>query len=120
LEVDELASLIPRPLPEDPVIRAYAEQVLKQGYVVIPDCFTKAQVRDAVAEIDRLSTKDGIKPWTGRNAFEGSQTNRIFAILNKTRKVDHFFIQPQILALNDYFLEADYLLYVVAKQTAIT
>lgn len=116
LDAQQLAKLIPRPLPEDPKTRALVEEVLSQGYAIIPNVFTLAEVTEAIAEIKRLSTKDGIPP-TGRDAFEGHNTNRIFALPNKTRVLDKFYINPLVLALNDYFLDPDYLLYVIHSIT---
>ncbi|KIV86231.1 hypothetical protein PV11_01856 [Exophiala sideris] len=96
-----------KPLPEDPVTRADVEHVLEHGYVVLPDCFTKAEVREARNEIIRLLGKD---PLGGRNPFEGLNTNRIYSLLNKSRVFDKFVILPRVLALNDYFLDPGYLL----------
>jgi len=87
-----------------------AEKILKDGYVVIPNCFSRAEAEEAKAEIDRLS---GTDPRTGRSDFEGHHTNRIFSLPNKSRLFDKFYIIPQVLALNDYFLEPDYLMYVI-------
>jgi hypothetical protein len=67
LSPQSLAELIPRPLPSDQRTRLLVEQVLKNGYVVIPNCFSRAEAEEAKVEIDRLSGKD---PWTGRNDFE--------------------------------------------------
>ena len=105
-----LANLIPRPLPTDPSARALATQVLEQGYVIIPNCFSRKEGKEAIAEIARLSGKD---PKTSRDDFFGRKTSRIFALPNKSRLFDKFYITPQVLALNDYFLDADYLLYVI-------
>ena len=103
-----LSSILPnKPLPSDPVTRANIKQVLEHGYVVIPDCFTKAEAQEAKDEIDRLLRSD---PIGGRNAFEGINTNRIYSLLNKTRVFDKFTILPEVLALNDYFLDPGYLL----------
>jgi len=94
-------------LPTDAVTRADVEQVLEHGYVVIPDCFTKAEAKEAREEIIRLL---GREPLGGRNDFEGLNTNRIYSLLNKTRVFDKFTMLPRVLALNDYFLDASYLL----------
>lgn len=94
-------------LPTDPVMRADVEHVLEHGYVVLPDCFTKAEAKEARDEILRLL---GREPLGGRNAFEGLDTNRIYSLLNKTRVFDKFTIIPRVLALNDYFLDPGYLL----------
>lgn len=39
---------------------------------------------------------------------QGTNTNRIYSLLNKTRTFDPFTIIPRILALNDYFLDEGY------------
>ena len=94
-------------LPTDPTTRAHVEHVLQHGYVIIPNCFTAAQAREARKEIERLL---GASPLGGRNPFEGLNTNRIYSLLNKTRVFDKFAMLPQVLALNDYFLDPGYLL----------
>lgn len=96
-----------KPLPEDPTLRADIEHVLEHGYVVIPNCFTKAEAKEARDEIVRLL---GHQPLGGRNKFEGINTNRIYSLLNKSRVFDKFTILPRVLALNDYFLDPGYLL----------
>ncbi len=96
-----------KPLPDDPVLRADVEHVLEHGYVIIPDCFTRAEAQEAREEIVRLL---GREPLVGRNNFEGVKTNRIYSLLNKTRVFDKFTLLPRVLALNDYFLDPGYLL----------
>ena len=97
-------------LPTDPVLRAYVEAVLRDGYVVIPNAFTEDEALEAIAEIDRLH---GDRPRTGRDKFEGFKTNRILALLAKTRKFDKFCLLPQVHALNEFFLDEDYLIYIM-------
>jgi len=96
-----------KPLPSDPCTRADIEAVLENGYVIIPDCFTKDEAKEARDEIQRLV---GTSPRGGRNPFEGLRTTRIYSLLNKTRVMDKFCILPRVLALNDYFLDPGYLL----------
>ncbi|KPI40983.1 uncharacterized protein AB675_7958 [Cyphellophora attinorum] len=96
-----------KPLPSDPTIRADIEAVLRDGFVIIPDCFTKDEAAEARNEIMRLL---GESPRGGRNSFEGLNTNRIYSLLNKSRVFDKFTILPRVLALNDYFLDPGYLL----------
>jgi hypothetical protein len=67
LNPQSLAELIPRPLPSDQRTRLLAEKIMKDGYVVIPNCFSRVEAEEAKAEIDRLS---GTDPWTGRTDFE--------------------------------------------------
>ncbi len=94
-------------LPSDPSIRSDIEHVLKHGYIILPDQFSATEAAEARNEIDRLS---GPNPMTGRNDFEGHNTNRIYSLLNKSRVFDKFTILPRVLALNDYFLDPGYLL----------
>ena len=98
-----------KPLPDDPVLRADIEHVLEHGYVILPNCFTKAEAKEARDEIIRLLEKDG-QALGGRNNFEGLNTNRIYSLLNKSRVFDKFVILPRVLALNDYFLDEGFLL----------
>lgn len=96
-----------KPLPSDERTRANIQHVIEHGYVILPNCFTKAEAQEAKNEIDRLSGKE---PMVGRNGFEGLNTNRIYSLLNKTRVFDKFTILPDVIALNDYFLDPGYLL----------
>jgi ectoine hydroxylase-related dioxygenase (phytanoyl-CoA dioxygenase family) len=103
-----------KPLPNDPTVRKYIETVLRDGYVIIPNAFTEAEALEAKAEIDRLH---GTAPRIGRDAFDGFKTNRIFALLAKTRVFDKFCLLPQVQALNDFFLDEDYLIYIMETIT---
>ncbi|KIW29162.1 uncharacterized protein PV07_04998 [Cladophialophora immunda] len=108
-------ALTRRPLPSDPAVRADVEHVLEHGYVIIPNCFSAAEAREARDEISRLLAKDSSpegqqQPLVGRNSFEGLNTNRIYSLLNKSRVFDKFVILPRVLALNDFFLDQGYLL----------
>jgi hypothetical protein len=48
-----------KPLPEDPQTRADVEHVLEHGYIILPNCFSKAEAQEAKDEIIRLLEKDG-------------------------------------------------------------
>lgn len=87
------------------------DHVLKHGYVIIPNAFTKEEVAQAKKELDRLSRADEAGPASagGRNPFEGFRTRRIYALLNKSRVFDKFTLHPDVLALNDYFLDDGFL-----------
>lgn len=100
-------SLQKKPLPPNPQTQADIQHVLEHGYVIIPDCFTKEEAKEARDEIRRLL---GSAPAGGRNPFEGLNTNRIYSLLNKSRVFDKFVVLPRVLALNDYFLDPGYLL----------
>ena len=49
-----------KPLPEDPILQGDIEHVLEHGFVVLPDCFSKAEAKEARHEIIRLLKKDGV------------------------------------------------------------
>ena len=57
-----------KPLPDDPVLRADIEHVLKHGYVILPNCFSTAEAKEARDEILRLLSKDG-QALGGRNKW---------------------------------------------------
>jgi Phytanoyl-CoA dioxygenase (PhyH) len=54
-----------------------------------------------------------VGPWlgpTGRNAFEGRRTQRIYSVLSRTRMCDRLVDHPRVLAVLDRLLMANYLL----------
>ena len=79
-------------------------QVLRDGYVILPDLLTAeelAEITEAVAPLlDR----------SGRNSFEGHRTQRVYSVLNKTRACDRIADHPRVLALLDRLLLPNYLL----------
>jgi len=70
-----------RPLPSNPQTREDVETVLKNGYIILNNSFSAAEVAEAKTEMDRLT---GITPEEGRNPFEGYKTIRIYSLLNKS------------------------------------
>ena len=76
----------------------------RDGYVILPDLLTPAElgeIRDAVAPLlDRH----------GRNAFEGRTTQRVYSVLNKTRTCDRIADHPRVLTLLDRLFLPNYLL----------
>jgi ectoine hydroxylase-related dioxygenase (phytanoyl-CoA dioxygenase family) len=106
----DLYSHTAKPLPTDSYHAALVEQVLEHGYVVIRNAFSSSEANAAKAEIDRLH---GAAPRVGRDAFEGFKTNRVFGLLGKTRSFDHFCMLETVDALNKYFLQDNYLIYVM-------
>ncbi|KAK3318703.1 phytanoyl-CoA dioxygenase [Apodospora peruviana] len=103
-----------KPLPTDPALRSLVTRVLEDGYVIIPNAFSEAEAVKAKAEIQRLH---GAAPRGGHNPFDGFKTNRILALLGKTRVFDKFCLLPQVHALNEYFLDPDYLIYIMESIT---
>ena len=76
----------------------------RDGYVILPGLLDRQ-------ECDAL--RDALTPLlgrTGRNAFEGHRTQRIYSVLDKTRAVDRLVDHPDVLALLDRLLLPNYLL----------
>ena len=86
------------------VVEADLAALRRDGYVILPDLLTPAdlgEIRDAVATLlDRQ----------GRNGFEGRMTQRVYSVLNKTRACDRIADHPRVLALLDRLLMPNYLL----------
>ena len=79
-------------------------RVLRDGYVILPDLLDGGElsrIREAVVPLlDR----------SGRNPFEGRDTQRVYSVLNKTRVCDRLADHPRVLALLDRLLLPNYLL----------
>ena len=57
--------------------------------------------------------REVVDPWlgpTGRNAFEGRSTQRIYSVLSRTRRCDRLVDHPRVLAVLDRLLMPNYLL----------
>jgi len=100
------------PGKKDPSVAHLINHVLQHGYVILPNIFTPAQVSAANAELARLEALESSGPASqgGRNPFEGFQTKRIYALVDKSRVFDVFAIHETVMKLNDYFLQPNYLL----------
>ncbi|KAI9148788.1 Tuberculostearic acid methyltransferase UfaA1 [Paramyrothecium foliicola] len=103
----------------DARVQALIDHVNEHGYVIIPNAFDQAEIAEAKAEILRLSQEQvaeeaksmpAAKAGKGRNKFEGLNTQRLYALANKSRVFDKFALHPDVLVLNDHFLEPGYLL----------
>ncbi len=77
-----------------------AARMTGDGYVVVEDMMTADEVATARADLDRVlaATK------TGRNAFEGFATQRVYALFAKTRTFDQAAIHPLLLGVLDEVL----------------
>ena len=76
----------------------------RDGYVIWEGLLDErecAQIRDEVCPL---------LEHTGRNAFEGHRTQRIYSLLKKTRVCDRLVDHPRVLALLDRLLTPNYLL----------
>lgn len=92
-------------LDVDPaVLDADLAALERDGYVVLPGLLSRQECDDLRAALTPL-----LGP-TGRNAFEGHRTQRIYSVLTKTRAVDRLVDHPRVLALLDRLLLPNYLL----------
>lgn len=98
--------------PVAPHLKKLIDEAVLNGYVIIPNAFTNDEVEQANTELRRLASSPEAGPAVsgGRNRFEGLRTNRIYALLNKSRVFDKFVLHPDILGLNEYFLDQGFLL----------
>ncbi len=74
------------------------------GYVMIKNLISDQDCADIKQELEPLLTH------TGRNAFEGLKTQRVYSTITKTRICDTLVTHPRILALLDRMFMANYLL----------
>jgi len=89
----------------DPVQHEADWQTLqKHGYVMMEDIICVDACAAIKSELLPLLTH------TGRNAFEGIKTQRLYATLTKTRVCDALAVHPRILALLDQMFMPNYLL----------
>lgn len=93
-------------------VQQLIDQTLENGYVIIPNAFSKSTIEKAKAELVHLSASSAAGPASqhGRNSFEGYNTRRVYALLDKSRVFDEFVLHPDVLALNEYFLDPGFLL----------
>jgi ectoine hydroxylase-related dioxygenase (phytanoyl-CoA dioxygenase family) len=76
----------------------------RDGYVVLTNLLSPEECDELRAELTALLGR------TGRNAFEGHRTQRVYSVLEKTRAVDRLVDHPRVLALLDRLLLPNYLL----------
>ncbi|MEO1595827.1 MAG: phytanoyl-CoA dioxygenase family protein [Pseudomonadota bacterium] len=86
------------------VVRADLEAVERQGFVIIEGLLSADEL-DAI----RAATRPLLDA-QGRNDFEGRKTQRVYAVLAKTRALDRLVDHPRILALLDRLFLPNYLL----------
>jgi len=73
---------------------------MDDGYVVVTGMMTPDGARDARADLDRVLRTTR----TGRNSFEGFDTQRIYALFAKTRAFDALATDPLLLGVLDQVL----------------
>ncbi|HEX7323588.1 MAG TPA: phytanoyl-CoA dioxygenase family protein [Mycobacterium sp.] len=86
------------------VVAADLVALARDGYVILPDLLSAAELAEIRASVTPLMDK------TGRNGFEGRATQRVYSVLNKTRSCDRIVDHPRVLALLDRLFLPNYLL----------
>jgi ectoine hydroxylase-related dioxygenase (phytanoyl-CoA dioxygenase family) len=77
-----------------------ARRLLEDGYVVVSGMMPDADLRAAREDLGRILEATR----TGRNAFEGYSTQRIYALFAKTRTFDRAAVHPLLLDVLDRVL----------------
>ncbi len=87
-------------MPATSASQDVAQRLTDDGYVVVTGMMAGADVQAARADLDRVlqTTK------TGRNPFEGYDTQRIYALFAKTRTFDRAATDPLLLGVLDQVL----------------
>src|SRR5208282_6782050 len=87
-------------MPATSASQDVAQRLIDDGYVIITGMIDADGVQVARADLDRVlrSTR------TGRNSFEGFDTQRIYALFAKTRVFDALATDPLLLAVLDQVL----------------
>lgn len=81
------------------------KNLARDGFVVLERLFTDDQVAAMRGELVPL-----FSPHTGRNVFEGTRTQRLHAVIEKTLACNPLVEHPLILGLIDCILQPNYLL----------
>jgi len=89
---------------QTPETEADYETLMRDGCVVLHGLVSAEHCGAIKAEAQRLIGQ------TGRNPFEGLNTQRVYNVLAKTRLLDDLIIHPRVLALLDRLFEPNYLL----------
>ena len=87
-------------MPATSASQDVARRLMDDGYVVVTGMMAPQSARDAHADLDQLLRTTR----TGRNAFEGYSTQRIYALFAKTRAFDAAATDPLLLAVLDQVL----------------
>jgi ectoine hydroxylase-related dioxygenase (phytanoyl-CoA dioxygenase family) len=77
-----------------------AQRLLDEGYVIVSGLMSPPDVRSASADLGRILESVP----TGRNAFEGLATQRVYALFAKTRTFDRAALHPLLLDVLDQVL----------------
>ena len=87
-------------MPATATSQDVARRLTDDGYVVVTGVMTPDGVQRARADLDRVLRTTQ----TGRNSFEGFDTQRIYALFAKTRVFDALATDPLLLGVLDQVL----------------
>ena len=87
-------------IPATSASQDVAQRLIDDGYVVITGMLDADAVQAARADLDRVLRTTR----TGRNSFEGFDTQRIYALFAKTRTFDEAATGPLLLSVLDQVL----------------
>lgn len=96
--------LQPGPERNTPEIERDFQTLMRDGYVIINNLISKETCKQIKQEGLALLGQ------TGRNSFEGQQTQRVYNVLSKTRITDQLAVHPHILGLMDRLFQPNFLL----------
>ncbi len=77
-----------------------AQRLLDDGYVIVSGMMSAAGLQSAAADLGRVLASVP----TGRNPFEGLDTQRVYALFAKTRTFDRAAVHPLLLDVLDRVL----------------
>lgn len=82
------------------------DRLFDEGYVVVPDVLSAESLARIHEQLDPYLQGE----YPGRNDFEGFQSERVYALLDKAPAVAELVAHPRTLALIDQVLQPNYLL----------
>jgi len=89
-----------RAMPATSASQDVAQRLTDDGYVVVTGMLDAARLQAARADLDRVLRST----MTGRNFFEGFDTQRVYALFAKTRTFDQAAIDPLLIDVLDRVL----------------
>jgi len=102
-EVTKLAKQPPQQKSSDEVM-TYVERMKKDGYVIVKNVLSKEKLQRIRSALAPYLQK------TGRNRFEGEQTQRVYALLDKSPEFEDLAMDPIMTGILDNFLLPNYLI----------
>jgi ectoine hydroxylase-related dioxygenase (phytanoyl-CoA dioxygenase family) len=83
----------------------HIEDIRRDGYTIIEGILDAGGLRDF-----RAGVASHLDRWTGRNAFEGLKTERVYTLVGRGRVFEHLAADSRILAVVGGFLRPGFLL----------